>query len=459
MIRLLEIFKSNQDVRFVDVQTNQETTAGELLSSYEVKTLKDRQLAFLYLDNSLQSIGVLLGFLSANYTVALLSPSLNPAYKSSLENLYIPSSIYDPTRKGIMDYLPEGRHHVLQDPGQADYSINASVNLLLTTSGTTGSPKFVKLSSDNLYENARSIADYLPILPSDVTPLNLPVNYSYGLSVLTSHMLIGGTLLCSLPNVLNPSFWKIFRSRECTSLAGTPDMYEYLKKIGFLNWDLPSLRYFTQAGGKFHPSQVGEYASFAENHGISFFVMYGQTEATARMSYLDPVLALVHPDSIGQPIPGGKFRVQEDTNELIYSGPNVFGGYATSRFDLSEYNSPEELHTGDLARVDENGLYYITGRIKRICKIHGVRINLDEIESKLHDYFPGHIFKCAEVESGVLVCSLDNNPDKSDLLNWFKEFLSVPQNSIRFLKVDSFPVLSNGKTDYQNLIRLSENIR
>ena len=193
--------------------------------------------------------------------------------------------------------------------------LHADLKVLLSTSGTTGTPKLVKLSEANLRANAQSILAYLPIKQDDVTPLNLSICYSYGLSVLTSNSLAGGTIVCTNKDILSKDFWADFEKLGYTTLAGVPYIYEMLNRIGFLKKNYPQLRYMTQAGGKLSSKLAEVFSTHLKSQNKDFFIMYGQTEATARMSYLHPSYIESKIDSIGKAIPNGTFSIDKETNE------------------------------------------------------------------------------------------------------------------------------------------------
>jgi acyl-CoA synthetase (AMP-forming)/AMP-acid ligase II len=244
----------------------------------------------------------------------------------------------------------------------------------------------VRLSYAAIDANAKQIAEYLELTARDRPITTLPIHYSYGLSVVTSHLNVGATIILTGQSVIDAAFWQLVRKEEVTSLAGVPYTYELLDRVGFRDMSLPSLRTLTQAGGRLPPETVRRYTEWAKARDARFFVMYGQTEATARMSYMPPARILDAPDCIGIPIPRGSFRLIDETGttisspgtvgELVYSGPNVMLGYALSPDDLSKGRELEELRTGDLASRDAQGLYRIVGRKSRFAKLYGLRINL-----------------------------------------------------------------------------------
>ena len=412
---------------------------------------KEKSLVFCYLNNSIESVSFLIKAFESQHVLVLLSSALSENLKSALESNYTPNYIYDPLRLTICGYNFDSTSLHVRNV-YSYHNLHANLRVLLSTSGTTGSPKFVKLSESNLLSNAESISSYLPILASDIVPLNLPIHYSYGLSILTSNALKGATLIAGVQDVMSKGFWDNFEKYQYSTIAGVPYVYEMLDRIGFTKMNLPSLRYFTQAGGKLRENLVKKYAEYACLHEKLFYVMYGQTEATARMSYLHPNDLLSHVGSIGKPIPGGLFVLNQENSELQYKGPNVFGGYAEYVEDLNTYESPALLSTGDLATVDEEGFYYITGRSKRFVKIFGNRINLDELESGLSKRF-GAFFPCVGwQDKAVLIFTTNSNDDQSEIVQWMSIEYKLHPTSFKLRTIDNLPLTANGKPDYKFLL-------
>ena len=272
-------------------------------------------------------------------------------------------------------------------------AVHPSLGLLMSTSGSTGSPKLVRLSLENLAANAESIREYLALAAADIAITSLPLSYSYGLSVLNSHLAAGAGVVLSDAAVTTPGFWKLVRAEGVTSLAGVPMTWRMLRRMRFERMDLPSLRHMTQAGGRLDPEEIVWLGKFALRTGRHAFIMYGQTEAAARIAYLPPARVLDKPGSIGKAIPGGElWLVDADgvpvtsadvEGQLVYRGPNVMLGYAESTEDLTLGRVLTSLPTGDLARRDAEGHFWITGRLKRFVKLFGNRFGLDDVEQHL----------------------------------------------------------------------------
>lgn len=404
-----------------------------------------RRLVALAARNDLDSLVAYLGARAADCAV-LLTAEIGAELLAT----------YDP------DVVVAGGRTEFRRDGSA-HRLHPDLALLLSTSGSTGSPKLVRLSAANLLANAAAIAEYLAIGPQDRAATTLPMFYCYGLSVVHSHLLCGASLLLTERSVLDDRFWDEFRAQRATSFAAVPYTIDLLDRIGFDRMHLPDLRYLTQAGGRLAPERVRRYARLGASAGWDFVVMYGQTEATARMAYLPPELAAEYPDCIGVPIPGGRFTLEPITDaddhpagtdtaagELVYHGPNVMMGYARSPRDLALGPSVTALRTGDLARRTPEGLYRVVGRRNRFAKLFGLRIDLQRLETKLAA--AGFTTCCAETEDQLVVAVQRPGADPTALA---AELSGLPAAAVRVCPVDALPRLANGKPDYPAVRRLS----
>ncbi len=329
------------------------------------------------------SVAAYLGGLRRHAVPLLLDPQLDGAERDALLRRYGITRWFD-GRSQVWQRLPAGR---------AAPTPHAELALLLSTSGSTASPKLVRLSRDNLAANAGSIVEYLALDASEVAITTLPLHYSFGLSVLNSHLACGACVVLSEAAVTQGAFWQQMRAHRVTSLSGVPTLWRLLRRLRFERMALPALRTLTQAGGRLEPDEIRGLADAAEAQGWQLFVMYGQTEAAPRIAYLPPALLRSHCGSIGVPVPGGRLRVVDAdgrtitepgvTGELAYRGPNVMMGYAEGPEELAQGPGVAELFTGDLGHVDADGCHWITGRAKRFVKMFGHRVSLDELEQRL----------------------------------------------------------------------------
>lgn len=344
----------------------------------------------------------------------------------------------------------------------ADKSINPELQLCLTTSGSTGSPKLVRLSEKNLQSNAESIAEYLHIDENERPVTSLPMYYSYGMSVINSHLIKGATILLTDKAVMQREFWSFVKEQKATSISGVPYTYEMLKRLRFFRMELPELKTMCQAGGKLNAAYVKEYVDFAEANGKEFIVMYGQTEAAPRMSYLPSDKAVEKNASIGIAIPGGELCVidadgkvitePEVDGELVYKGENVCLGYAETRADLMKGDENHgELHTGDIAKFDADGFFYITGRMKRFVKIWGNRTNLDATEQLVKAITPN--CACGGVDDLITVFVTEDGLEEQ-IKALLVEKTGFNPRAFAVKKIDAIPVKTSGKIDYPELQKM-----
>jgi hypothetical protein len=338
------------------------------------------------------------------------------------------------------------------------HELHPALALLLSTSGSTGSPKLVRLSRTNLIANAESIAQYLGITQTDRAATTLPLSYCYGLSVVHSHLLRGAGIILTDSSVVDPEFWESFRRHRGTTFAGVPHTFDLLDRVGFDAMSLPHLRYVTQAGGRLAPDRIRRFAELGQRQGWQLFVMYGATEATSRMGYLPAELAYDNPTCIGRSVPGGSFDLEpfddasDEVGELVYRGANVMMGYARGPADLALGGTVDALRTGDIARMHPNGMYEVVGRRSRFAKMYGLRIDLERVEDALRER--GITAMCTEDDGVLLVAMLmdaANRADGRDAQRDAATAAGLPTSAVRVLDVPEIPRLPSGKPDYQRV--------
>lgn len=422
-----------------------------------------RCLAFLMCRNCAGAAAGYLGFLRRGVVPVLLAENLDKSMLEGLLASYRPAYFYLPNEKapdlpGVTAWRGES-YTLLRLPYEQDYKLPEELALLLTTSGSTGSPKLVRQSGRNIEANTRSIAEYLGILSEDRAITTLPMQYTYGLSILQSHLSVGAAVILTDKTLMDKEFWALLKEQKATTFGGVPYIYEMLKKLRFDRMNLPSLRYLTQAGGKLPKELAEEFIQTCKRKNMKFIVMYGQTEATARMAYLPWEHAESHAASIGIAIPGGEFWLAdpegapilepETTGELVYRGPNVTLGYAENRFDLCKPDENHgELRTGDMAKRDAKGFYYIVGRKKRFLKLFGSRVNLDEVEGLLNR--AGIPCACAGVDDRLDVYITDGSL-LGQAERFIKEHTAINPNGFQLHVIEEIPRNDSGKVLYSAL--------
>lgn len=433
--------------------------------------VSERCLVFSLCENTIGSVLGYSAFINHKIVPVLLSSHLERELLENLLTAYCPSYLWVPKEQEYdfknVEAVYESYQYVLlkTDYGKA-YPLYEELCLLLTTSGSTGSPKFVRQSYVNVKVNAESIVEYLKLDETERPITTLPMNYTYGLSIINSHFLVGATLLMTDKGLMQKEFWNFFKEQKATSFGGVPYTYEMLDRLRFWRMDLPSLRTMTQAGGKIIPELHKKFAEYAAENGKNFVVMYGQCEATARMGYLPAEKAIEKCGSMGIAIPGGEFHLVDVngtdisepfvTGELVYQGENVTLGYAECGEDLIKADERNGiLQTGDMAQFDMDGYYYIVGRKKRFLKIYGNRVNLDEIDRMVKGKFTHMECASAGVDDHMYLFVTDGS-----MADEVKEFVvfktKLNPAAFQTVVVDEIPKNDAGKTLYKELAKYYE---
>jgi len=389
-----------------------------------------------------ESITAYLGALRSGVPVLMYAPG--PATEALLESLR-PDAIHGPSE--------DGDWRLRLSPQAGATPPHPDLALLLSTSGSTGSPKLVRLSGANLQAKAGSIAQFLGLTAAERAITSLPLSFSYGLSVLNSHLSVGASLVLTDHSVADPAFFEAIARHGVTSLAGVPYSYDLLERAGALARLPGTLKTLTQAGGRMAPEMIRKVGRAVDRIGARLVVMYGQTEATARIAYLPPKLVDTHAGCIGRAIPGGElWLAREDgtpaapgeAGELVYRGPNVMMGYATGRDELGDPPGPDTLRTGDLAVEEEPGLFRITGRLSRFVKPYGLRVGLDDLEARCRAQ--GADAHVAGDDS--LIVAATATEAARDAARIAVSGLKLPPDIFEFVIAQPTPTLPNGKIDY-----------
>lgn len=404
----------------------------------------ERELIALVANSSLNFVVYYLALLRTQHVVLLVDPSLSDTEKHALYDRYQVNFI-------IIE-------QTIQPFSKIKHKLAAELSVLLSTSGSTGSPKLVKLSKANIAANCASICEFLPIKSSDVTMTFLPLSYSFGLSILHSHLACGASIVIQNESPMSASFWQQFQKFKVNSFYGVPFSFQLLVRLGLDKLPLQQIRYMAQAGGKLLENQWQALANFTEATDVEFYTMYGQTEATARIAYLPAENFTENTGVIGQAIPNTTLHLidgveQEVTacntpGELCVVGDNVFGGYANSVAELNTFTQNLPLKTGDIAQRLENGFYQIVGRSKRICKLTGKRINLDEVQAWISTELALEVICTGSEDVFNAYVSEHTNADIKKML---ADKLKCHSRLVSIIHLKAIPRLSNGKVDYHAL--------
>ena len=400
----LDLDKKPEDKVAVIDDSGASLTYGEICGFIPRFThaLPQRSLIFILAENKIGSLLGYVGALSTSVVPLVLSAKTEKTLYETLRDKYSPAYLWVPDEMladlGYETTVFSEAGYTLVKTGLQSPALYEDLALLLPTSGSTGSPKLVRHSYRNIEANAFNVLRLFGLTEKERPMAVLPMHYTMGLSVISSHLLAGATLILSSRSLLDKGFWQMMREHHVTSFTGVPYSYELLSKLRFFRMDLPDLYTITQGGGKMTEELFKACADYAEQKGKRFIATYGQTECTARMAYLPAELATTKTCSIGIAEPGGQLSIidkdgyetfdGEAEGEMIYRGENVTLGYATCAEDFMKGDENHGImHTGDLARRDADGCYFIIGRLKRFLKIYGLRIGLDEVEQMVKAEF------------------------------------------------------------------------
>lgn len=429
-----------------------------------------RCLVFSLCRNKIGSVLGYIAFVNNAIVPVMLNSHLEEDLLANLMELYQPAFLWVPEDQasqfeGTKTICSTHKYCLLKTGYKKGYPLYENLGLLLSTSGSTGSPKFVRQSYENILDNAQAIVQYLGLDETERPITTLPMSYTYGISIINSHLLVGATMLITDKNLVQKEFWEFFRGSGATSFGGVPYTYEMLDRLRFYRMKLPSLRTMTQAGGKILPELHEKFAKYAEENGKHFVVMYGQCEATARMGYLPADRAVEKKGSMGIAIPGGKFYLIDangdeitspfTTGELVYEGKNVTLGYAEKGEDLALKDERHGiLETGDMAQFDNDGFYYIVGRKNRFLKIYGNRVNLDEIDRLVKSQFGIEVASAGKDDNMYIFVTDITMADA------VRDFVigktKLNPAAFKVIVVDAIPKNDSGKILYNDLTKYYE---
>jgi acyl-coenzyme A synthetase/AMP-(fatty) acid ligase len=411
-----------------------------------------------------------LGAVESRRPVALLDPGLAAETLTDLVTRYEPAVVLGVAENTV---VPKGYRvstvSTVDTQGAlgacwvrevaGDHRPHPDLAVLLATSGSTGDPKLVRLSRRGLVHNAAAIGTVLGIGAEEVAVTSLPLFYSYGMSVLNSHLAAGATVVVTDGGVLSRDFWAAVDRYGVTSLGGVPYHYEMLHRIRWSPAKHPSLRVLTQAGGRLRPELITTFHAAMADRGGRFHVMWGQTEAGPRMSTLPSAALPERVGSVGPALPGGRLSILDGdaettvpgvTGEVVYRGPNVMMGYALSAADLARGDQlGGVLRTGDVGRLDEDGNLWLSGRLKRFGKVFGIRLNLDDVEGLLRD--AGPVAAVAGDDRVVVYVEPAAADRRAELVGRLAQQLRLHRSGFEVRAVEALPLLANGKVDYRAL--------
>ena len=436
------------------------------LSEAAAAAVGERSLVFLLCKNTKAAIAGYVGFIKNRIVPIMLDAEMDSLLLENLVRIYRPAYFWLPL--SLADRYPsyeevfrQDDYALLQIDEDKIFPLHEDLALLMTTSGSTGSPKFVRLSYQNLRSNTEAIVEYLRMTEKERGITSLPIHYVYGLSVVNTHLHVGASLVVTEKSLFQRDFWQLLGQQKVNSLAGVPYTYAMMDRLRFFRMDLPHLHTLTQAGGKLDVALHRKFAAYALENNKQFIVMYGAAEATARMGYLPADMSLNKCGAMGIAIPGGRFelidaegRVIKENNtsgELVYYGDNVFMGYAEQGADLVLGNEREgRLVTGDIAVRDASGYYTVIGRKKRFLKVFGKRVNLQEVEQIIRQTYGDPEVACAGVDDHVHVFFTEEK-DAGEVRRFLSKKLGIHPTAFTVKRIQEIPKNPSGKTIYREL--------
>ena len=461
--------KKKDSIALIDDETQLTYEELDLTVNELSKKISKRTLVALVANNTIGSIVVYLACLKADAVILMLEKNVSENHLSFIIESYMPQIIFSAKQLNDTKMVDKCYEMLMQETVHGKIDINNELALLLSTSGSTGSVKFIKISYDNIIANTKSIIDALGVRQCDTVITTLAMNYSYSLSIINTHLSVGAKIILNKSSVITEDFWKKVEKYGVTTFGGVPYTYEMLDKLNLFPKSFSTLRYLTVAGGKLSEKTTLKICNYCKGNGMKFFSMYGQTEATARIFILPWERAFDKLGSAGIPIPGGKaFLVDEHKNiilkpgklgEIVYSGKNVTMGYALDYEDLGKGDTFNgTIETGDLAIQDDEGFFYIKGRKHHFVKIHGKRISLQDIEKMLTD---------KEIEA---VCLQRNDfiylfvvscCEKYENINALMYDIGITKRYYRIIPIEAIPRQHSGKiryAEFEKKIDIIENI-
>ena len=462
---MFENFNKDQNKTAIILDNGEEISYKKIIKDSDsiIKSLeKKKSLVFIFCENDYETVISYVACLRSN-NVPYLIDSLLPNEKiADLVKLYKPNYLICKKKEfNFTDKLKEKKNnfnYVIFETKFKNNTINDKLFLLLGTSGTTGDPKLVRLSEKNLKINTDQIIDYLKIDNSHRSVSTLPIYYTYGLSILNTHLCSGASIYLTKKTFFEKIFWNNFNKFKVNNFGGVPFNYQMLLKLNFGKINTKHLQYITQAGGKLNENDFDKIEKISEEKKIKFFSMYGQTEATSRMSFIpwDKIKSMK--GTIGKPVKGAKFFLYSNKKkiekinkegEIIFKGKNVCLGYSYNSNDLRKGDENKGLlRTGDIGIYDHNKNIRITGRKSRFIKAYGFRINLDEIEKTLIQN--GFECACLGKNDKLLIFYTQKNIEKK-IYNILKEKLNLLSRDISIINIKVIPRSKIGKIDYKKL--------
>jgi acyl-CoA synthetase (AMP-forming)/AMP-acid ligase II len=404
-----------------------------------------------------------LGFLNSGIVPLLLYERLNNYLLKKYIETYTPKYLWLPKNITLNDseyrvQIESKNSQLYKRKTKFSLDIHTDLATLATTSGSTGSKKLVRQTRQNLESNAHGIKNALQLQKSLSTITTLPLNYTFGISIIHSHFLAGATIHLTNFSIAQKQFWELVKESDIGIIYGVPVTFDIFRKLKIDKLELPKLKAFAQAGGKLTQNTREYILRYCQQNYKSFHIMYGQAEATTRISSFDLVKKPEKFESVGKPLMDCHLSVSKSSevaskSEVIFYGPNVCMGYANTRRDLNlgdQWNG--ELRTGDLGYLDNDGYLYITGRLKRMIKIFGHSVSLDQLEETLQKEF-GINIACLQ-KNDVLLVFTERPASKAQIVSAISSRTGLSSSEFKIAEISTLPRTDTGKKNYLELEKI-----
>ncbi len=419
--------------------------------------IEERSLLFLLCDHQMETLELIYMMLYLNRVPLLLSADIDDKLLDNLISLYHPCYIYcSKSHKKAGIYMPcqdlKLDSHVLLKSEFEKYNIHQDVALLLSTSGTTGSAKLVKLSYENLYDNSEYADRHLAMESGQRGLSPLPVNHTYGLAFCLWHWHCGATLYVSSDEmVIGQNFRKLFIRSKINNFAATPFVYDMLKKVCF--WDeqtMENLNYAMSGGGQMSEQNQTELVKLMKG---KFWIGYGQTECTCIIAGINFDINSIKLKTVGKVFENMEPTIDGGTGELIIKSKSVCLGYANCWEDLAKGDENQGImYTGDVAHIDEDGCIYLHGRLTRYVKILDKRVSLEDLEQYLYNEFPDAEFACVGRDNYIVIAYTGTELDRGNAVKTLlDQSMKIPKKYITCCWMEEIPRYDTGKVNYKKI--------
>jgi acyl-coenzyme A synthetase/AMP-(fatty) acid ligase len=432
------------------------------------KKIREKTLTLILIDNSLTSAICYISLLNKKRPILILNQNISNKFLNNIIKKYEPENICIPIKsylkkiyKNYKSNFKFREFEFLKSKSKDSFKVKHDIGILASTSGSTGSVKFVRQTYGNLKSNTLAIIKYLKLNETNTTITTLPLSYTFGMSIINTHLKVGSQILVTKKSLFEKKFWKVFKNNNINTIYGVPYTFEILDKLNFFSKNNFSLKLIAQAGGKISENLQNKIGNYSKKYNKKFFLMYGQAEATTRISYLPYKNVLKKIGSIGVPIDGGRISLINNNKivckknligEIVYEGKNVCMSYTFGKLDINKSDEwSGKIFTGDLAKRDNDGYYFIVGRKKRFTKIYGINVNLDEVENLIKCKFDTSDFAVISNGNKIIIYSTIKKLLKKILI-YIRKIVDLNINSFEIIFVKKIPKLSNGKNNYKLLL-------